>query len=226
MTACYYHSLLHTRTISHTKKFSRQPICQGIQFRSTCNVLKKFCTDKPGQKIYRCMSLCSTQHHTLLHNPTIIHTKKCFAPACNSRKIYRCTSELPTQHHTLLHNPTILHMKKFLWQPVTRAEKYVQDKTVIFFNATPTLASHVIVHFRKKSNSLGLGLGLQYNNKIAWNRYISLHKTTRFAYYFYFYVLCNLYHTNKQRVLLDNPYYSQVLLLVSPVSSQSTTRPL
>ena len=47
---------------------------------------RKFCTNKPGHKIYRCMSARSTQHHTLLHNPTILHTKTFFVPACHPRK--------------------------------------------------------------------------------------------------------------------------------------------
>ena len=37
MPAHSHHALLQTRTISHTNTFSRQPICQGIQFRSLYN---------------------------------------------------------------------------------------------------------------------------------------------------------------------------------------------
>ena len=37
--------------------------------------VRKFCMNKLGHKIYRCMSVRSTKNNTLLHNPTIIHTK-------------------------------------------------------------------------------------------------------------------------------------------------------
>ena len=37
--------------------------------------VRKFCTDKPSHKIYCWISVQSTQHHTPLHNPTIIHMK-------------------------------------------------------------------------------------------------------------------------------------------------------
>ena len=40
--------------------------------------------------------------------------------------------------------------------------------------------------------------------------YISLHATTRVAYYIYFYVICKSYHTTEDGVVLDNPYSSQV----------------
>ena len=60
--------------------------------------------------------------------------------------------------------------------------------------------------------SLGLGLGLQLrsNRPLSRNWYISLRATARVAYYFYFCVLCNYYHTNKYGVVLENIYYSQV----------------
>ena len=65
--------------------------------------IRFFCRNNPGHKIYRCMSVRSTQHHTLLPNPTIIHTKTFFTPAFHPRQIYRCMSARSTQHRTLLH---------------------------------------------------------------------------------------------------------------------------
>ena len=43
---------------------------------------------------------------------------------------------------------------------------------------------------------LGLRLGLRSNYTLARNRYISLHTTTRVAYYFYLYVIYKYYQTN------------------------------
>ena len=74
---------------------------------------RQFCTNKPGHKIYRCISAPSTQHHTLLHNLTILRTETFFTPACNLHKIYCCMSAHTKKHHTLLHNTTILHTKTF-----------------------------------------------------------------------------------------------------------------
>ena len=74
---------------------------------------RQFFTNTPGHKIYCCISACSTRHHTLLHNPTIIHVRTFVAPASHPRKIYLCMSAQSTQHHILLHNPTILHTKTF-----------------------------------------------------------------------------------------------------------------
>ena len=38
MSARSHHTILQNLMISHTKIFLRQPICQGVQFRSPCNV--------------------------------------------------------------------------------------------------------------------------------------------------------------------------------------------
>ena len=48
--------------------------------------VRKFCTNKTGRKIYRCIPARSTQHHMLLNNLTILHTKKVFVPACHPLK--------------------------------------------------------------------------------------------------------------------------------------------
>ena len=37
---------------------------------------RQFFRNKPGHKIYRCMSVRSTQHHTFLHDTKILHTKE------------------------------------------------------------------------------------------------------------------------------------------------------
>ena len=109
---------------------------------------RQFCTNNPSHKIYCCMSERSTRHHTLLHNPTIIHTKTFSVPACHPRKIYRCIAARSTRYHVLPHNPTILHTKIFCASLSTAQENIIQDKTVTVFTDTPTLASHVIVHFK------------------------------------------------------------------------------
>ena len=49
---------------------------------------RQFFANYPGQRIYCCMPTRSTRHHTLLHNPMILHTKTFFAPACHPRKKY------------------------------------------------------------------------------------------------------------------------------------------
>ena len=70
---------------------------------------RKMCMNNTGYKLYRMMSVRSTRHHKILHNPTIIYTKIFFVPACHPRKIYGFVTARSTRHHTLLHNPTIIH---------------------------------------------------------------------------------------------------------------------
>ena len=91
-----HHALIQTRTILHTKIFLSQPIYQGILFRSPCNLRHTISRNKPGHKIYHFMSVRSTQHHKLLHNPRILHTKIVFLPACHLHQIYRCISARST----------------------------------------------------------------------------------------------------------------------------------
>ena len=55
---------------------------------------RKFCTNNTGHKIHRWMSVHSTQHHTLLHNPTILHTKKFCASLSPAQDIPLCDSRL------------------------------------------------------------------------------------------------------------------------------------
>ena len=105
-------------------------------------------------------------------------------------------------------------------------ENIIWDKTVTVFIDTPTLPSHIIIFFKIRFKhtfeseispfhylvlGLWLGLGLQSNQPLTRNRYISLHATTQVDYYFYFYVLCKYYHTNEDKGVLENPYSSQVL---------------
>ena len=64
-----------------------RPICQGIQFRSFYKAHnRKYRTNKTLYKLYRCMPAGSTRHYTLLHTPTMPHTKTFFAPACHPRE--------------------------------------------------------------------------------------------------------------------------------------------
>ena len=94
---------LHTRTISHTKAFLRQPNFQGIQIRSPCNVRQIFFTNKPSQKIYCCIPARSTEHYTLLHNSAILHTKTFFArkhrPRQNCHILRRYTDDRLKRHY-------------------------------------------------------------------------------------------------------------------------------
>ena len=101
-----HHAHLQTRMISHTKTFLHQPICQGIWFMSPFNVRRKKITNKPGHKIYRCMLVSSTRHHTLLHNPKILRTKSFFAPACHPRQ--KILSKTKLSQSSLLH-PRSIH---------------------------------------------------------------------------------------------------------------------
>ena len=104
---------------------------------------RQFCTDNPGHKTYRWMSVRSTRHHTLLHNPIILHTKTFFVPACHPRKIYHCITARSTRPHTLLHNPTIIHRKTFFApachprQKISSTSKYdskkIRDVTFPYF---------------------------------------------------------------------------------------------
>ena len=84
--------------------------------------------NKPGHKIYRCTSVFSTQHHALLHNPTLLHTMTYFAPDCHPRKIYRCMSACSTINHRILHNPTILYTKTFFTPACHPRQKIPSEK--------------------------------------------------------------------------------------------------
>ena len=44
---------------------------------------RQYCKNKPSHKLYHCIPEGSTRHYTLLHNPTIIYTRKNFAQACH-----------------------------------------------------------------------------------------------------------------------------------------------
>ena len=52
---------------------------------------RKYCINKPCHKLHHYISACSTCHHTLLHNPTILNTKTFFAIACqmNHKILYK-----------------------------------------------------------------------------------------------------------------------------------------
>ena len=98
----------------HTRRRFRASLSFRVSDSGHCvTSARNFCTNNPGHKLYRSMSVRSTRHHTLLHNPKILHTKTFFVPACHLRKIYRCMTARSTRHHTLLNNPTILHEKIF-----------------------------------------------------------------------------------------------------------------
>ena len=64
-----------------------------------------------------------------------------------SQKIYRCRPAGSTRNYILLHNTEIIHRKIFCAGLSIAQENIFQDKTVTLFTATPTRASHVIIHF-------------------------------------------------------------------------------
>ena len=148
---------------------------------------RQFCTNDPSHKIYCCVPVRSLRHHMLPHNPTIIHPKTFFAPACHLRKIHHRISGHSTRHHTLLHNPMILHTNIFYTPDCQTCQKI--SSTSKYASNTHSSQKHYLFL------SLGLGsrsvlrLGLQSNKPLARNRYKSLHVTTIVASYFYFYVL-------------------------------------
>ena len=155
----------------------------------------------------------------------IIHTKKCFAPFCRpSRKI---SYGKKLSHSSLIH-PRLPHTS-------FPTSKYNSN----------TNQSQNIPLFPYLGLGLGLGLGLQLglrlrlrlrlrlglrfslrsNKPLDHNRYISIHAIKLVSYYFYFYVLCKYYHTNEDRVVLNNPYSLQLfhtnedgVVLVNPYS--------
>ena len=67
---------------------------------------RQFCRNKAGRNIYRCMTVHSTRHHTLINNPRVLHTKTFFAAAYHLHQIYLCMSARSTGHHKILNNPT------------------------------------------------------------------------------------------------------------------------
>ena len=90
---------------------------------------RQFCTNDPSHKIYCCMSVCSSRHNMLSHNPTIIHLKTFFAPAYHLRKIHLLISRHSTKHHTLLHNPMILHTNIFYMPDCQTCQKISSTQT-------------------------------------------------------------------------------------------------
>ena len=157
----------------------------------------------------------STQHYILLHNPTILHTQTFFAPVCHSLK--KISSEKKLSHSSLL-QPRALHTSSstsidsinsdnFILSLNTK--KYIQTKQV----DSNTNSSRNIPLFPSLWIWLGLGLdlGLGSNKPLARSRYISLHATMLVAYYFYLYILCKYFHTNKDGGVFDHPCSSQVL---------------
>ena len=128
----------------------------------------------------------STWHCIILHNIMVLHTKKLFLQPCYPRK--KISSEKKLLQSSLIH-PRSPHTS------LSNSE----------YDSNTNLISNVSLF-----PSLGLVLGLRSNQPLAHSRYISLHATTRVAYYFYFYLLCKYYQTNEDGGVLENLYYLQV----------------
>ena len=144
---------------------------------------RQFCRNKPIQKIHCCMSVRFTQHHTLLHNPTILHMKICFSQTVTRARYTAICQHAP--HYIIRFYINLLFYIQLFSprQPVTRPRKIFHFK--IGFKHTSELNNYLIT-----SLGLGLGLWLQSNQTLTPNWYTSLHATTRVSSYFYFYVLC------------------------------------
>ena len=143
--------------------------CDRISVRvsNSCHPVtysKNVCTNKPGYKIYCCMSEDSIRNHTVLHNPTIIHTNTFFAPACNLRK--KILSKIKLWQSPLIHS---------------RSPKMSLSTSKYDSN---TNSSQNIYLFTYLGLELKLGLSLRSNHSLDYNRYISLHATTGVSYYF------------------------------------------
>ena len=88
---------------------------------------RQFFTNKPGHKIYLCMLVRSKQHNTLLHNPTILHTKTCFV--LDSHIHQKISSKTKLSHSSLIHQSsphTSLSASK-------KIQTKIQVKTFLFF---------------------------------------------------------------------------------------------
>ena len=157
---------------------------------------RNVCTNNPGHKIYPCMPERSTRHHTLLHNPTVLQTKKFYTSACHPCKIYHCMLARSTWHHILLHNLTILHMKK-KFATACHPRKKISYQTKLsqyslIHPRSPHMSSFTSKYDSNTHSSrklsffhyFGLGLQLQLrsrsrsNQPLTLNRYISLHTNT------------------------------------------------
>ena len=147
-------------------------------------------------------------HHTLPHNPTILYTKKKFAPACHLRQKISSTSKCVSNTHL--------------------------SQSIYLF---PHLGLGLRLRLRLRLwLRFQLRLWLHSSQPLACNRYKSLHATTRVAYRFYFWILCKWYHTHKdgggvrysysgfprwdsfERILNDIPFVNSFLLLYPNMS--------
>ena len=119
------------------------------------------------------MSVRSTQHHTLLHYLTILHTKKFFAPLCHPCKIYCCMSAQSTKHHTFLHNHKILHTKTF-FAPACHQRQKISSTSKYVSNAH---LSQTISLFLILGQSQGQGqVPIIHSTEIGINNSTRLHK--------------------------------------------------
>ena len=126
-----------------------------------------------------------------MHTCKIIHTKTSFAPECHPHK--KILSDTKLSHSSLIHQH-LPHMSSFTSK--LYSNKNTGKKSPFSFSSV-SLGLHLV-------------LWLQTNQALTHNRYISLHTTTHVAYYFfYFYVICKYYHTNKYGCVLEYSYSSQ-----------------
>ena len=112
---------------------TRRLLCASLSIRVSdsghpVTYSRQFCTNNTGHKIYCWMSARSTLYHTILHYPTILHTKTIFASACHPHNIYPCMTAHSTGNDTFLHNNMILPTKKFFVPACHQRQKILSEK--------------------------------------------------------------------------------------------------
>ena len=124
----------------------------------------QFCRNNPGNKIYRCMSLCSKRHHKRLNNLMILYTRKfVFQPVTSAR--YTTVCQLAIHNIKLFYTILIFYIQ-FLFAPAFHPRKKILSTSKYVSN---THSSRNISFF--PSFGIGLELGLWSNKPISCNKY-------------------------------------------------------
>ena len=147
------------------------------------------------------MSVRSTQHHTLLHNPTIIHMKNCLRQL-ETRTRY--TAVCQNDPHDMIRFYIILQFyirRHFLRQPITRAIKYFQLQNKFQHTHLSWNVSFFLYV------GIGIGLGLRYNQALTRNQYKSLHTTTLV---FFLHSLTVLSHSQRQGSVRQSTFFASI----------------
>ena len=147
---------------------------------------RQYCTNKPGHKLYHCIPAHSTQHHRILHYPTILHMKTFFVPFYHPRKKISSKSKLS---HSSLINPRALYTIQSNSEYYSKIDSIKSERFPLGQNINKLIQpkqvdsnknlSRIFSLFLFSRLWLGLGLGLRLrlwsNNPLARSRYVSLH---------------------------------------------------